>query len=83
MRAPYRTRPKSDNDEYLCNEDPRKLKEVYVKILGKDGDEFLPEEVRWLAVTHKSFDHGRRGFNDRLAFLGNSTVESYGEQLAC
>lgn len=30
----------------------------------------LTDEVKWLAVTHKSFDHGRRGFNDRLAFLG-------------
>ena len=30
----------------------------------------LSEETKWLAVTHKSFDHGRRGFNDRLAFLG-------------
>ena len=33
----------------------------------------LEEEIKWLAVTHKSFDHGRRGFNDRLAFLGEST----------
>jgi hypothetical protein len=30
----------------------------------------LSDEVKWLAVTHKSFDHGRRGFNDRLAYLG-------------
>jgi large subunit ribosomal protein L15 len=30
----------------------------------------LDEEAKWLAVTHKSFDHGRRGFNDRLAYLG-------------
>jgi len=30
----------------------------------------LPEEIKWLAVTHKSFDQGRRGFNDRLAFFG-------------
>lgn len=30
----------------------------------------LSDEVKWLAVTHKSFDQGRRGFNDRLAFLG-------------
>ena len=30
----------------------------------------LTEEVKWLAVTHKSFDHGKRGYNDRLAFLG-------------
>lgn len=30
----------------------------------------LSDEVKWLAVTHKSFDHGRRGFNDRLAYIG-------------
>lgn len=30
----------------------------------------MPEEIKWLAVTHKSFDHARRGFNDKLAFLG-------------
>lgn len=24
----------------------------------------------WLCVTHKGFDHGRRGYNDRLAFFG-------------
>lgn len=41
-----------------------------MKMLGKDGDKLLSEDVKWLAVTHKSFDQGRRGFNDRLAFLG-------------
>lgn len=30
----------------------------------------LSEETKWLAVTNKSFDAGRRGFNDRLAFFG-------------
>lgn len=30
---------------------------------------------QWLAVTHKSFDHARRGFNDRLAFLGKRIVD--------
>ena len=35
----------------------------------------LTEETKWLAVTHKSFDHGRRGFNDRLAYLGMSSNE--------
>jgi large subunit ribosomal protein L15 len=30
----------------------------------------LSEEVKWLAITHKSFDQGRRGFNDRLANMG-------------
>lgn len=35
----------------------------------------LSDETKWLAVTHKSFDHGRRGFNDRLAFLGRQILE--------
>lgn len=30
---------------------------------------------KWLALTHKSFDHGRRGFNDRLAYLGKRIVD--------
>ena len=32
-------------------------------------------KLQWLAVTHKSFDHARRGFNDRLAFLGKRIVD--------
>ena len=35
----------------------------------------LTEEVKWLAVTHKSFDHGKRGYNDRLAFLGKILLQ--------
>lgn len=70
MRAPFKTRPKGDNDEYACNDDPRVLDEAYVKVLGTGGDKMLPEDIKWLVVTHKSFDHGRRGFNDRLAFMG-------------
>jgi len=74
MRAPHRVRPKNDNDEYPVNEDPKVLNSAIEKMLGKgtDGDGILSEDVKWLAVTHKSFDHGRRGFNDRLAFLGSS-----------
>lgn len=30
----------------------------------------LSEEVKWLAITHKGFDQGRRGFNDRLTNMG-------------
>lgn len=35
----------------------------------------LSEETKWLAVTNKSFDAGRRGFNDRLAFFGKRVLE--------
>ncbi|KAF2492113.1 hypothetical protein BU16DRAFT_529481 [Lophium mytilinum] len=74
MVAPFRTRPRPEGPEYVVNTDPRRLDNVYVKLLGKDGDKYLSEEVKWLAVTHKSFDHGRRGFNDRLAVLGRRVI---------
>lgn len=52
------------------NEDPEKVDAVYNRFLGKNGDKMLPDEIKWLAVTHKSFDQGRRGFNTRLAYYG-------------
>jgi large subunit ribosomal protein L15 len=55
---------------FKVNEDPKRVDDAYKRMLGADGDKMLSEEVKWLAVTHKSFDHGRRGFNDRLAYLG-------------
>lgn len=70
MVAPVRSRPLPHNNFYEVNSDPRRLDDVYNKMLGRGGDKMLTEEVKWLAVTHKSFDHGRRGFNDRLALLG-------------
>ncbi|KAL9091026.1 MAG: hypothetical protein Q9159_001652 [Coniocarpon cinnabarinum] len=83
MKAPYRTRPPTKNDAYEVNEDPMKLDRAIARMLGTEGGtsvvlgggEVLDEEVKWLAVTHKSFDHGRRGFNDRLAFLGKRITE--------
>ena len=71
MKAPFRSKPPPlKPSEYLVNKDPAVLDKAYVEVLGKDGDQLLTEEVKWLAVTHKSFDQGRRGYNDRLAFLG-------------
>ena len=70
MAAPFRIRPPPRGPVFKVNEDPHRLDEVYVRILGPGGDKMLSDEVKWLAVTHKSFDHGRRGFNDRLAYLG-------------
>lgn len=70
MKAPVRTRP--TRPTLKINTDQRKLDDVYVKFLGRGGDTLLSEETKWLAVTSKSFDHGRRGFNDRLAFFGES-----------
>lgn len=71
MKAPFPARLRKEDVRPLeCNADPRKLDSVYVRFLGKGGDKLLSEETKWLAVTAKSFDHGRRGFNDRLAFFG-------------
>lgn len=71
MKAPYRASPPKEQVRVLvCNSDPQKLDEVYVRFLGRGGDKLLSDESKWLAVTAKSFDHGRRGFNDRLAFFG-------------
>jgi large subunit ribosomal protein L15 len=64
------------------NSDPQKLDQMYVRFLGKDGDKMLQDETKWLAVTHKSFDHGRRGFNDRLSFLGPSDFLSRRQVIA-
>lgn len=71
MIAPFRSKPPAENNEFQVNESPQRLDAVYERVLGKGGDQMLTEEVKWLAVTHKSFDHGRRGYNDRLAFLGS------------
>ena len=70
MVAPYRIRPEAKGGVFKVNEDPRRLDEAYIRMLGPGGDKILSDEAKWLAVTHKSYDHGRRGFNDRLAYLG-------------
>ncbi|KAJ8109424.1 hypothetical protein OPT61_g7473 [Boeremia exigua] len=75
MQAPFRIRPAAKGGVFKVNEDPKKLDDAYVRMLGPGGDKVLDDEVKWLAVTHKSFDHGRRGFNDRLAYLGRRIVE--------
>lgn len=51
------------------------LDAMYARFLGRGGELLLPKEVRWLAITHKSFDHGWQGSNDRLAFLGKRAVD--------
>ena len=71
MRAPLRAHPEEPSYKLMkTNEDPKKLDAMYVSFLGREGHKVLSDETKWLAVTHKSFDHGRRGFNDRLAFMG-------------
>jgi large subunit ribosomal protein L15 len=70
MAAPVRSRLPRREEPWKVNEDPKKLDSVYVRFLGPGGEKMLTDETKWLAVTHKSFDHGRRGFNDRLSYLG-------------
>lgn len=71
MVAPIRSNPKPRPVRLQdCNADPKRLDAFYRRMLGTGGERVLSEETKWLAVTHKSFDHGRRGFNERLAFLG-------------
>lgn len=77
--APFRVRPRRQGPEFKVNDDPRRLDEVYTRMLGPGGDKVLSDEVKWLAVTHKSFDHGRRGFNDRLAYLGAFQLHAGGQ----
>ena len=70
MTAPFRSKPPVEENEFPVNDSQEILDKAYERILGKGGDKMLTEEVKWLAITHKSFDHGRRGYNDRLAFFG-------------
>lgn len=74
MKAPFPAQPKNPDMAWECNNDPAKLDQFYEKFLGRGGDIVLTEEIKWLAITHKSFDQGRRGFNDRLAFFGMSSI---------
>ncbi|KAE8349290.1 RNase III domain protein [Aspergillus coremiiformis] len=73
-KAPFSLRL-NNKREYPVNSNPEVLDQFYIRMLGNDGDKLLSEEIKWLAVTHKSFDQGRRGFNDRLAFLGKRIVQ--------
>ncbi|RYP04119.1 hypothetical protein DL764_004666 [Monosporascus ibericus] len=72
MKATFSPHIRKDpsRSRWKVNEDPKKLDEALNRFLGPHGERLLPDELKWLAVTHKSFDQGRRGFNDRLAFLG-------------
>lgn len=80
MTAPVRSKPPVLGNEFPINESQELLDEVFDNVLGRKGHEMLPKEAMWLAVTHKSFDHGKRGYNDRLAFFGliQTTYESIG-----
>ncbi|KAG5305174.1 RNase III domain-containing protein [Histoplasma capsulatum G186AR] len=75
MKAPVRLRGSPDVPEFPVNSDPNILDQFYLRMLGPGGDKMLTEEVKWQTVTHKSFDQGRRGFNERLSYLGKQIVQ--------
>lgn len=72
MKAPFPAQAKNPEMDWVCNSDPQRLDQFYIKFLGRGGDAVLSDEIKWLAITHKSFDQGRRGFNDRMAFFGET-----------
>lgn len=74
-KAPFSLNLHSKRPIFHVNSDPELLDRFYIRLLGSGGDKLLSDETKWLAVTHKSFDQGRRGFNDRLAFLGKRIVQ--------
>jgi hypothetical protein len=77
MAAPVRSRLPRREQPWKVNDDPKMLDSFYVRFLGPGGERMLTDETKWLAITHKSFDHGRRGFNDRLSYLGTlATTQS-------
>ncbi|KAF8468140.1 ribonuclease-III-like-domain-containing protein [Kalaharituber pfeilii] len=69
-RAPVRTREPAP--EFRVNDNQAVLDQMYEKLfgMGPRGANVLPEDLRWQAVTHASFDHGRQPYNNKLAFLG-------------
>lgn len=73
-KAPFSLHNNGQGPKFHVNSDPALLDKFYVRLLGQGGDKLLSDEVKWLAITHKSFDQGRRGFNDRLAFLGMQSI---------
>ncbi|KIH92400.1 RNase III domain protein [Sporothrix brasiliensis 5110] len=78
MKAPFSIQQPKDprRSVWVVNEDPARLDRMYEKLLGPQLARNLPDELKWLAVTHKSFDNGRRGFNTRLAFFGRMILAS-------
>ncbi|KAI5844168.1 ribonuclease-III-like-domain-containing protein, partial [Tricharina praecox] len=70
-RAPIAHRVRK---EFLVNDDLEVLDAMYLKLFGKDLG--LSEDVKWQAVTHKTFDHGRQPFNSKLKFLGKRLLQT-------
>jgi large subunit ribosomal protein L15 len=70
LHLPFKIRNADGKPAWRCNDDALLLNRMYVRLLGSRGPTLLKDETKWLAVTHKTFDQGKRGFNERLAFYG-------------
>lgn len=70
LNAPVSTN-KSKNPVSTNRFEPCLLEKAYHNFLGPHYQDALPSErAQWLSVTHKTFDQGKQGFNDRLSFIG-------------
>ena len=71
-RAPVRHRGRPA--EFRVNDDQTVLDTMYERLfgMGPEGQKLLSNELKWQAITHVSFDHGRQPYNNKLAFLGMS-----------
>ncbi|QIX01634.1 hypothetical protein AMS68_007151 [Peltaster fructicola] len=81
MKMAFRLRPMPNQPKWKVNEDQELLDKALDRFIGDaagrgvKGRDVLTDEVKWLAVTHKSFEQGAQGYNDRLAFLGKRILD--------
>ncbi|KAK6442030.1 hypothetical protein LTR95_001742 [Oleoguttula sp. CCFEE 5521] len=81
MRMPQRIRPQPKQPMWKVNDEAEPLDAAFDKFIGNAagrdvrGREALDEEVKWQSLTHRSFDHARRPYNDKLAFLGKRILD--------
>ncbi|KAM0723705.1 hypothetical protein Q7P37_000693 [Cladosporium fusiforme] len=81
MQMPFRLRPQPNQPVWKVNDKVELVDDAFDKFVGHAGGkgmrgrDVLPEEIKWQSLTHKSFDHGRRPFNDKLAYLGKRILD--------
>ncbi|KAK6440762.1 hypothetical protein LTR95_003012 [Oleoguttula sp. CCFEE 5521] len=81
MRMPQRIRPQPKQPIWRINDEAEPVDAAFDKLIGNAagrdvrGREVLDEEIKWQSLTHKSFDHARRPYNDKLAFLGKRILD--------
>lgn len=81
MQMPFRLRPMPNQPVWKVNDSVELVDSAYDRFIGQaagrgtKGKDVLPEEIKWQALTHKSFDQGRRPYNDKLAYLGKRILD--------